>query len=389
MIVRETAEELAYRVAHFPVTVLTGPRQVGKTTLAKALPGQPGRPVTYLDLELPSDRAKLASDPELFLQALAGHTVVLDEVQHLPSLFPLLRGLVDQDRAPGRFVLLGSASPGLLQGSAESLAGRASYLEMHPLHLRELPGVPYWQPWLWGGFPLAQLAPSDRARQRWLTDFVGTYLERDLPQWGLPAPAPTVRRLLTMLATRPGGLLNYSELANSLGLSQPTVRSYIDFLEHSFLLRRLLPYYANLGKRLVKAPKVYLRDSGVLHHLLGLGTFEALMAHPAVGGSWEGLVVQEAVTALPSGAMATFFRTQDGAELDLVVELGGRVALCLEAKLSNAPQLTKGNLLAQQALGGPPLLVVTPSAADYPLRPGAEVCSLATLPGHLRRWLGQ
>jgi uncharacterized protein len=389
MIVRELAEELAFRVSQFPVTALLGPRQVGKTTLAKEMLAQLGRPAVYLDLELPSDLAKLSYDPELFLQALAQQTVVLDEVQHLPGLFPLLRSLVDQHRVPGRFVLLGSASPALLKGSAESLAGRVSYLEMHPFHYRELAGVPFWQPWLWGGFPLAYLAPSDRARQLWLTDFIGTYLARDLPLLGLTAPPPLARRLLTMLANWQGGLLNYSELANSLGISQPSVRTYIDLMEQSFLLRRLLPYYANLGKRLVKTPKIYVRDSGLLHNLLGINSFEALMAHPVAGASWESYVVQETLTALPAGAQAFFYRTQDGAELDLVIELGGQVVLCLEAKLSNSPSLGKGNHSARQALGNPPLLVVTPGADDYQAQPGIWVCSLATLPSHLRQMLGR
>ena len=341
----------------------------------------------YLDLELPSQRARLDRDPELYLGNRSGQTIILDEVQQLPDLFPLLRGLIDQHRIAGQFLLLGSVSPNLLRNTSESLAGRVVYLEMHPLLLEELPeSDTYRLHWLRGGFPDAYLAPSAKRLRDWFESFVATYLQRDLPQLGLSAAPDLVRRLLTMLASQQGGLLNYSNLANSLGLAVTTVQRYIDFLEQAFLIRRLEPYSVNVGKRLTKAPKAYVRDSGMVHHLLRLHDEDALLGHPVAGGSWEGYVIQQIVAVLGTGTRAFFYRTQQGSELDLVLEQGDQIVLALEIKLSNQPTISKGNTVALQDLGNPPLLVVTPSAADDELRLGVHLCNVTTLPDRLKQF---
>ncbi|MBO0937702.1 ATP-binding protein [Fibrella sp. HMF5335] len=387
MIRRILEDYVLDQISYFPAVVLVGPRQVGKTTLVKTLQQRLPRPSIYLDLELPSQRDRLTTDTELYLSNRADQTIILDEVQQLPDLFPLLRGLIDQRREAGRFLLLGSASPSLLRNTSESLAGRVVYLEMHPLLLEELPlPASYRLHWLRGGFPNAYLAPNTKRLRDWFESFVATYLQRDLPQLGLSASPDLVRRLLTMLASQQGGLLNYANIARSLGLGQTTVQRYIDFLEQAFLIRRLEPYFVNVGKRLTKSPKAYVRDSGMVHHLLRLYDEEALIGHPAAGGSWEGYVIQQVVAVLGTGSQAFFYRTQQGSELDLVIEQGGRIVVALEIKLSNQPTLSKGNTVALQDLDNPPLLLVTPSASDDELRPGVYLCSVATLPTYLERF---
>lgn len=387
MIRRLLENYLLDQISYFPAVVLVGPRQVGKTTLVKTIRARLVRPSVYLDLEIPSQRDRLRPDPELYLSNRPDQTVILDEVQQVPDLFPLLRGLIDQQRVAGRFLLLGSASPDLLRNTSESLAGRVIYLEMHPLLLEELPETDtYRKHWLRGGFPDAYLAPTVKRQRDWFESFVATYLQRDLPQLGLSASPDLVRRLLTMLASQQGGLLNYSNLANSLGLAVTTVQRYVDFLELAFLVRRLEPYFVNVGKRLTKAPKAYVRDSGMVHHLLRLYDEDALLGHPVAGGSWEGYVIQQIIAVLGTSTRAYFYRTQQGSELDLVLEQGGQIVLAFEIKLSNQPTLSKGNTVALQDLGNPPLLVVTPSSVDDELRPGVYLCSVATLPKHLKQF---
>ncbi|MEA5404329.1 ATP-binding protein [Arcicella sp. DC2W] len=386
MIHRELSSELLFRVNNFPVSAILGPRQVGKTTLVKAIQNELPKESIYFDLEIPSDLNKFTADPELFLKNLQHQTVILDEIHRLPNIFVLLRGLIDQQRDAGRFILLGSASPDLLKNTAESLAGRISYLEMHPLHYREIAPENYQNHWLWGGFPAAYLPKNDRIKNLWLNDFLMSYLERDLPQLGLSVSPLLMRRLLMMLASIQGGVLNYSTLANSLGVSQPTVKNAIDFLEQAFLIRRLQPYFVNIGKRLVKSPKIYIRDSGLLHHLLNVKDFNSLLGHIVAGGSWEGYIIQEIISILPQDALPFYYRSQDGAELDLVIEQGLGIKLAIEIKLSDSPTLSKGNSISLQDVGNPPLLVVTPSAQDYELRPNVWVCSIATLAQNLAKF---
>jgi predicted AAA+ superfamily ATPase len=387
MIRRLLENHLLDQISYFPAVVLVGPRQVGKTTLVKTVQKQLDRLSVYLDLELPSQRDRLIPDPELYLGSRYEQTVILDEIQQLPDLFPLLRGLIDQHRIAGRFILLGSASPNLLRNTSESLAGRVIYLEMHPLLLEEVtPSDTYHRHWLRGGFPEAYLAPSAKRFRDWFESFVATYLQHDLPQLGLSASPDVVRRLLTMLASQQGGLLNYSTIAGSLGLAVTTVQRYIDFLEQAFLIRRLEPYFVNVGKRLTKSPKAYVRDSGMVHHLLRLYDEDALVSHPVAGGSWEGYVIQQIMAVLATDTRAFFYRTQQGSELDVVLEQGGQVVLAIEIKLSNQPTLSKGNTVALQDLGNPPLLVVTPSAVDHELRANVYLCSIASLPDRLKQF---
>lgn len=386
MIQREITSELLFRVNNFPVTAILGPRQVGKTTLVKHVKESLPRQSVYVDLEIPSDFIKFSTDSELFLKSLQDKTVILDEIHRLPNIFVLIRGLIDQQREAGRFILLGSASPDLLRNTSESLAGRISYLEMHPFTYREVKPDTYQQHWLWGGFPAAYLGKSDRIKTIWLNDFMMTYLERDLPQLGLSVSPLLMRRLLMMIASMQGGSLNYSTLANSLGISQPTVKNALDFLEQAFLVRRLQPYFVNIGKRLVKSPKIYIRDSGLLHHLLTIKNMDSLLGNLVAGGSWEGYIIQEIISNLPQDALPFYYRSQDGAELDLVIEQGLGIKLAIEIKLSDSPTLSKGNTISLQDLGNPPLLVVTPSAQDYQLRPNIWVCSIATLAQNLTQF---
>lgn len=385
MIHRLLEAELEKRINYFPATALLGPRQVGKTTLVKTIRDQLRKPSVYFDLERSTDAAKFAQDRLLLLEQLQDQIVILDEIHRLPDLFPDLRSLIDENRTAGRFVLLGSASPDLLKNTSESLAGRISYVELTPFQLIELNTSDYQKHWLRGGFPNAYLAPSDEIGQIWFSDFVRTYLEKDLPALGLSASPALMGRLLTMVAYSQGGLLNGNSLANSLGISAPSVRTYLDFLDHAFLIRRLSPYFVNIGKRLVKSQKIYLRDSGLLHHLLTLTDLATLLGHPVAGGSWEGYVIEQIVNQLPPGHQPYFYRTADGSELDLVIEHQLRIKAAIEIKLTNAPTLSRGTTVALQDLNNPPLLVVTPSASDYPMRANISVCSVQSLSENLRK----
>ncbi|HEY0111188.1 MAG TPA: ATP-binding protein [Fibrella sp.] len=385
MITRSIEGRFAESLTFFPAVALLGPRQVGKTTLVRALMHRMAKPARYFDLESPTDYARFQNDRGLLLESLQDETLILDEIHRLPDLFPQIRGLIDQRREPGRFIFLGSASYDLLKNTSESLAGRIEYLEMTPFLLRELPGAAIEQHWFRGGYPQSYLAPSDSFQQRWFNSFMATYLEKDLPQLGMTATPALMNRLLTMLGHWQGQLINYSTLANSLAIAQSTVTGYIDFLERALLIRRLQPFFVNVGKRLTKSPKVYIRDSGMLHHVLRLPDYPSLLGHPVAGGSWEGYVIEQTLALLPWQQMPYFYRTADGAELDLVIVSGITVLVAIEIKLSNAPTLSRGTTTALQDLGNPPLLVVTPSSDDYTMRPNTWVCSVGTLPENLRR----
>ncbi len=386
MISRILAKQLVELVEDRPAVALVGPRQVGKTTLVKTLTAQFDRQIVYLDLESLEDLNRL-QDPELYLSERQDALVVIDEVQRMPQLFPVLRSLIDRHRVASRFILLGSASPQLLQQSSESLAGRIAYLELQPLTWPEVQGqLPYQQHWLRGGYPDMLLAPSDRAANRRMNDFIQTYVERDLPSLGLGASPARVRTLLSMLVSIHANQLNNSQLARSLGLSVPTVQHYLDFLEQAFLIRRLAPYFVNIGKRLVKSPKLYIRDSGMFHALAALPTAEALSGSLYVGSSWEGYVIQQVIASLAYDTQPYYYRTAEGAELDLVLVRGGKSVLGLEIKHTNAPVLSRGNYSASQDLGTIPILVVTPSAQDFRLNEQTQVCSLTSLWQHLKAY---
>ena len=369
------------RLAQYPAVVLLGSRQVGKTTLAQQVAaGYPG--AVMLDMERESDRAVLAQ-PELFLTTERDRLVVLDEVQQLPGLFKALRPEIDAHRRPGRFLLLGSASGELLRQSGESLAGRVAYVELTPLLAAELPSdlAALQSLWLRGGYPMSCLADSDAVAFQWRQDFIATFLQRDLPALGLRVPTETLRRFWTMLAHLQGQLFNASALGQSLGgASHHTANRYLDTLVDTLMVRRLEPHLVNLGKRLVKSPKVYVRDSGLLHALLGLPGVRELQGHPIAGSSWEGFVVEQVAAALPAGAQMGFYRTTVGAELDLVIEHRGK-KVGIEIKFSAAPKPARGFWQSLKDLQISTAWVVAPVARRYPLASGVEVIPLHELRG--------
>jgi len=343
MIERHLKPRLLEAIGHSPAVALLGPRQVGKTTLALEIGDT--RPSVYLDLESSADRAKL-TDAEAYLSGHEDELVILDEVHRAPELFQNLRGLIDRGRRKGkqggRFLLLGSASVDLLQQSGESLAGRISYLELAPFAAVEVPPSDLDALWVRGGFPQSFLARSDRLSFRWRQDFVRTYLERDVPQFGPRMPAETLRRLWTMLAHNQSELLNAANLARALSIDGRAVARYLDLLVDLLLVRRLQPWHHNEGKRLVKSPKVYVCDSGIVHALLRLATLDDLLGHPVAGGSWEGFVIESLLAAAPAGVDASFYRTSAGAEIDLVLTLPGDVRWAVEIKRGSAPRLERG-----------------------------------------------
>ncbi len=363
MIKRIAAKKLKYLLKYFPVVALVGPRQAGKTTLARDTVTKLSKPFLYLDLEMNTDRVKL-SDPETFLQGHQDQTLVLDEIQRMPHLFTSLRGLVDQYKKPARFLLLGSASPDIVKNSSETLAGRIAYLELTPLLIPELPKKNSVEElWLLGGFPDAFLGKIPHGT--WMENFIRNYLERDLPMLGFPGNRTTAQKLWSMLAHIHGSTLNYHDLSRSLEVSSPTIKRYVDFLESAFLVRQLQPYYMNIGKRLVKAPKVYLRDSGTLHHLLNITDMNDLIGHPRSGASWEGFVIEQIASLMPDHCRLFFFRTHQGAELDLVIEKGGKPFAGIEIKLGSDIRPSKGNTLSVQYLGTKKNFIIVKGREDY------------------------
>lgn len=353
------------RLETSPVVAILGPRQVGKTTLARQLAGEMATVAHFFDLENPVDLARL-SDPMLALAALEG-LVVLDEVQRRPDLFPVLRVLADRPELPARFLVLGSASPDLLRQSSETLAGRIHYYELPPLTLDEV-GIDSLQSLhLRGGFPRSFLARNDAASARWREDFVRTFLERDIPALGFRVPPATLERFWSMLAHYHSGIWNAAELARSLAVSAASVRHYLDILTATFVVRELKPWFENLDKRQVKAPKVYLRDSGLLHTLLRIGSQEELLRHPKLGASWEGFALETVVARLGADPRDCYFwSTHSGAELDLLVHAGGH-RLGFEFKHASAPTPTRSMYIALEDLKLTELIVIHAGTASYPL----------------------
>jgi len=376
MLERRCQAEVESALARQAAVALLGPRQAGKTTLALSIAET--RPSTYLDLESPQDRAKL-SDPELYFAQHTDELVILDEIHRAPEIFQTLRGVIDRARRKGRrtglFLLLGSAAIDLLRQSGETMAGRIEYVDMGPLDALEI-GVgsaAQERLWLRGGFPDSFLAASDEDSFRLRQSFIRTYLERDVQQFGPRVPAETLRRLWTMLAHNQATTLNASRLAAALDMTSPTVARYIDLLSDLLLVRRLPPFHANAGKRLVKSPKVYVRDSGLVHALLGLRAFDELLGHPVSGASWEGFVLESLLCAAPASAAASFYRTAAGAEMDLVLELGGRAGRwAIEIKRGLAPKLSKGFHSAREDLAPTKTFVVYSGTERYPLADGVE-----------------
>lgn len=363
---------IRHALEQFPAVALLGPRQAGKTTLARAITSSRVGSL-YLDLERPSDLAKLV-DPELLLSRHADHLVVLDEIQRRPELFSILRALIDDNRRPGRFLLLGSASPQLLKQASESLAGRISFHELSPFDVSEvqLTQAELAKFWLRGGYPLSWLAKTEEASVAWRESFIVTHLERDIPAFGIRVPGTTLRRFWQMLAHLHGQMWNASRLASSFGVSAPTVQHYLEILEATYMVRRLPPLHANLSKRLVKSPKIYLRDSGLLHALLGLRSLDDLAGHPVVGASWEGWVLEQIAQLLPSPWQLSFYRTAAGAEIDVVAERGNQ-RIGFEIKFSSAPTLSRGFWSAVGDLELERAYVIAPVETGYPLGQNVEV----------------
>ncbi|WP_041208700.1 ATP-binding protein [Sphingobium quisquiliarum] len=376
MIERHIKPELTERLKEVPAVALLGPRQVGKTTLAQEV-GEL-QPSIYLDLESDADRAKLA-EPELYLNLHEDKLVILDEVHRLPGLFQILRGLIDRGRRKGlrtgRFLLLGSASIDLLAQSGESLAGRISYLEMRPFDALEIPDD-IEHLWIRGGFPDSYLASSDRSSLRWRQDFIRTYLERDIPMMGPRIPAETLRRFWTMLAHHQSGLMNASEFGRSLGVTSQTVANYLDLLVDLLLVRRLAPWHNNGSKRLVKSPRIYVRDSGLVHALLGLADREAVLGHPVAGASWEGFVVESLLGAAPEATEAYFYRTAAGAEIDLLLRFADGRLWVFEIKRSLSPKVERGFHTACEDLQPDRKILIYPGSEPFPLGDGIEAMPL-------------
>ena len=390
MISRYTFPFLLDALADSPAVALLGPRQAGKTTLAlrvgehcaqTRLAGRLSGSI-YLDLESPGDRQKL-TDPEAYLAHHADKLVVLDEVQQMPALFQVLRGLIDQGRRQGlglgRFLLLGSATGELLRQSSESLAGRVAYLELPPLQLLEVGADQQDALWLRGGFPDSFLASSLAKSLTWRQNLIKTYLERDIPSFGTRIPAETLRRLWTMLAHQQGGLLDVSQLGKNLMLDAKTVHRYLDMLVDLMLVRRVQPWHSNTGKRLVKSPKVFVRDSGLVHALLGIGTHDALLSHPVVGNSWEGFALETLLNAAPINTSSGFYRTSNGAEVDLLLDMPGQGLWAIEVKRGATSKPRRGFYSACEDLQPAKRWLVYPGAESYPVGDGVQAIGLREL----------
>lgn len=390
MIIPRPRVEQALRqsLARAPAVVLLGPRQIGKTTLAKKL-AENEKGAIYLDLEKAADLRRL-EDAGAFLRSQPGRLVIIDEVHRLPNLFAELRGIIDERRAggirTGQFLLLGSASLDLVQHASETLAGRVIYLDLAPIAVDEARGTGVGADTLWlrGGFPESLIAADDAESFEWRRNFIRSYLERDVPMFAPRMPSNTIGRLWTMLANAQGSLLNSARLAQGLGVSAPMINRYIDLLVDLMLVRRLQPWSGNLNKRLVRSPKVYVRDSGVVHALLELETLDQLLGHPVVGPSWEGFVIETLIDAAGPRRAPMFYRTQDGAEIDLLFERAGKIEMALEIKRSTAPKVERGFFLACDDLQIERRFVVYSGQEGYPISHGATVLSLEEAVTRLR-----
>ncbi len=377
MYFRFVQDQILRFIQHFPVVAIIGPRQVGKTTLAKMLVPGLTKPSVYIDLENPADHAKF-SEPLLFLQANRSSIMVIDEVQRKPDLFPILRSEIDANRVAGRFILLGSASPELLQKSSESLAGRIIYVELSPLNRLEImDSISLETHWVRGGFPEPLGLPDHELVQQWFHSFILTFIERDVRLLRTNANPMVLSRLIQMLAHNHAQLLNKSNLAKSLEKSVPTISSYVDILEDAFLIKRLPPFFTNAKKRLTKNTKIYLRDSGLLHHFLRLFSYNDLLGHPLVGHSWEGYVIEQICSVGGNHFEYFFYRTQDGAEVDLVLTQRYQPVACIEIKFTTTPKRQKGLTVVIQDLGTQDNYIIIPTQdQNYPLAKELNVCGL-------------
>jgi uncharacterized protein len=376
MIKRHIISQIEKAAKIFPVIAVLGPRQVGKTTLVKEFMQTIDKPSVYLDLEKPADFLRL-DEPELFFASNKDSCIVIDEIQNKPEIFSLMRSVIDQDRLPLRFIILGSASISLLQQTSQSLAGRIAYIELNPFNLNEI-GYPQnlERHHFLGGFPMAWLSESEEYGKLWLDNFIETYVSRDLPQLGLNVFPATLRRLWEMLAWQNGGLLNLSSISKSIGLTYNTIHRYLDFMENAYLIRRLYVYSVNTKKRLVKAPKLFLRDTGVLHRLLRLADYNQLLGYHGLGASWESYVINQIYSLKGRDHELYFYRTHNGAEADLLITRGIEPLACLEIKFSGAPSVPKGFLNCIEDLGTERNFILSPLSEDHLVRENIRICSL-------------
>ncbi len=377
MILRKIESELLQTINYFPVAGIIGPRQVGKTTLAKKIKELISNESIYIDLENPRDLTRL-SDVNIFFETNSDKCVIIDEIQLMPELFSILRSMVDLNRIPARFIILGSASPSLIRQSSQSLAGRIAYIELTGFNLTELQKGSLSKHWLRGGFPDAFLAPDIRIWKQWLDSFIKTYIERDLPMLGLNISVRTLRNLWLMVAHSQGSVVNYSNIGKSLELSSTTIKKYLDFLENAFLIRQLQPFHLNLKKRLIKAPKLFIRDTGILHNLLNISNAEELEGTPIKGNSWEGYVIEQILQTISADYHAYFYRTYQGAGCDLVLTKSSKPVFAIEIKYSAAPKLSKGNIISFSDIDANYNFVITPDTEDFLIAENIRVCSLST-----------
>jgi predicted AAA+ superfamily ATPase len=391
MIERLSYSKISDLVDDFPAVAILGPRQVGKTTLA--LQVAKTRDALYLDLESEEDRAKL-TEPALYLREHQDKLVILDEIHRLPEIFQVLRGLIDEGRRAGkrtsRFIILGSAAIDLLRQSSETLAGRISYTELYPLNLLEVTNDSgeidvQSKLWLRGGFPDSYLARSDRISMTWRRDFIKTYLQRDIPQFGPRIAEETLRRFWTMLAHLHGGLLNAANLSRSLGVDNKTVANYLDLMVDLLLIRRLEPWHANTKKRLVKSPKIYVRDSGLMHALLQIETRDELLGHPKLGDSWEGFVIESILAAAPDEAESRFYRSSAGAEIDLILTFRDQ-RWAVEIKHTSAPKVSKGFYIACEDINPTEKFVIHAGSESFPIGEGIQAIPLQMFMQKLREY---
>jgi predicted AAA+ superfamily ATPase len=390
MIKREAQAAITRLLQEFPAVGVLGTRQVGKTTLAEEIAGSMEPEPVYLDLENPADQAKL-SEAATYFEIHKGRLIILDEIQRAPELFQILRGVIDRRRRQGlksgQFLILGSASLDLLKQSSETLAGRIAYYELFGLTASEVLTQGRGnldRLWLRGGFPDSFLSKNDEASLRWRMNFISTYLEREVPQFGPRIPAVTLRRLWTMLAHNQGGQLNIAKLGSNLDVSAPTAKRYIELLEDLLLIRSLRPWSGNVGKRLVKAPKIYIRDSGITHALLNLTTLDDVLGHPVVGASWEGFVIENLISCMPVGVTPWFYRTSAGAEIDLVIEYSHKKKYAIEIKRSMSPSLSKGFHLGYEDIGATHRFIVYPGKERFPVTNEVSAISLPDMMNELR-----
>ena len=385
MIHRILQKSLTNALNTMPVVALLGPRQVGKTTLALEFAKSTRKKTAYLDLELDTDQAKL-SDPEAYLRRFSNTLLIIDEIQRQPEIFRLLRGLVDARKRAGektgQFLLLGSASRDLIQHSSETLAGRVRFLELSPLSVLEMSqadplGFNFEKLWFRGGFPESYLAHTDDESWDWRSDFISSYVERDIPLMGPQVSAVTMRRLWSMLAHHHAQQVNLSQLGHSLGVNYKTVNNYMDTLTDFYMVRQVQPWAGNTKKRLVKAPKIYLRDTGLMHRLLNIADFETLLGHPSIGSSWEGFIVENIINNLSDKWRYSYYRTSAQAEIDLVLEGPRREIWAIEIKRSIAPQARKGFHLASQDICATKRFVIYPGSERFPL--GREIEALSII----------